>query len=797
MRPDVLPLVLLASVLGAGLQIAQPQLWGASSYGLLVVLALILIALAAFKTISSKVRLMALALAGLLLAFGLTGWRALAFESQSLATELEGRNLTITGVVASMPQQNEMGQRFRLEVQSAQLDGQAVRVPQKLELAWYSGVFARADGAGEPSGGSQRVPVALQAGQRWQMMVRLKAPHGALNPHGFDYELWQWEQGVQATGYVRTGRNDPPPELVGQTWQHPVERWRQQVRERIYAQLPESGAAGLIAALVVGDQGAIERADWDVFRATGVAHLMSISGLHITMFAWLAAALIGRLWRGSKGLSLLWPAANAALVGGVVLAGTYALFSGWGVPAQRTVLMLCTVGVLRLLGARWPWPMVWLLAGAIVVAVDPWALMQSGFWLSFVAVGVLFASDSRASHADVKKAGDYFYSMLREQGVITLALVPLTLLLFGQVSLVGLVANLLAIPWVTLLLTPLAMLGVLLPALWDAAAWVAGVMAAVLQWLASWPWAVVWVAQAPLWAGVAGVLGGVLLVLRLPLSLRAGGVPLLLPVLLWQAPVPPVGQFELLAADIGQGSAVLVRTAHHALLFDAGPRYSAESDAGHRVLVPLLRALNVRLDTVVLSHRDNDHMGGGATVRAMQPDATLLTSVDEALTAQSDGRCVAGQRWRWDGVDFELLHPPAADYGVVKKSNAMSCVLRIGNGAQTALLVGDVEQAQEQRLVRAAVPLHADVLLVPHHGSKTSSSEEFLNAVQPRFALVQSGYRNRFGHPDRSVMVRYSRRQVTLVDTPRCGAITWQSWRFDAVQCQRQRDQRYWHHRVP
>jgi len=376
-------------------------------------------------------------------------------------------------------------------------------------------------------------------------------------------------------------------------------------------------------------------------------------------------------------------------------------------------------------------------------------------------------------------------------------LLPLALLLFGQVSLVGLLSNLLAIPWVTLLLIPMAMLGVLVPPLWDAAAWAAATMAAGLQWLASWPWAVWWVAQAPLWVGLAGVLGGVLLVLRVPLSLRVCGVPLLLPVLLWQAPVPPAGQFELLAADIGQGSAVLVRTAQHALLFDAGPRYSAESDAGHRVLVPLLRALGVRLNTLVLSHRDSDHMGGGATVRAMQPGAALLTSVDEVRTSAADNRCLAGQRWHWDGIDFEVLHPQVADYRVVKQTNAMSCVLRISNGEQIALLVGDIEQAQEQQLVRAGAPLRADVLLVPHHGSKTSSSEEFLNAVQPRFALVQSGYRNRFGHPAGAVMVRYAQRQINVIDTPHCGAITWQSWRFDAVQCQRARDQRYWHHRVP
>ena len=790
---------LLGLVLGSAAQLQQAQLWPVRAYLALALAALMLGWFTALYLGGKRQWLSALAhcTCACLLVFGVTGWRACVFADGALAGALEGRDIAVSGVVAAMAQPFENGVRFRFDVDAATLSGAPVRLPRRLELAWYNRATAPADAADGRQDPQHSLATALQPGQRWQLTVRLKAPHGAINPHGFDFELWQWEQGVQATGYVRSGRTDPAPLLLAQTWQHPVERWRAQVRSRIYAALPEARTAGLIAALVVGDQGAIERADWDVFRATGVAHLMSISGLHITMFAWLAAALIGRLWRYSARLCLAWPAANAALLGGVLLAAAYALFSGWGVPAQRTVLMLCSVTLLRLLGLRWPWPQVWLLAAAVVVAADPWALLQPGFWLSFVAVGVLFASDSRADGTYSKRAGGYFAMMLREQGVITLALLPLTLLLFGQVSLVGLLANLLAIPWVTLLLTPLAMLGVLLPPLWDAAAWVAGVMTTGLQWLARWPWAVWWVAQAPLWAGLAGVLGGVLLVLRLPPSLRACGVPLLLPVLLWQAPVPPVGQFELLAADIGQGSAVLVRSAQHALLFDAGPRYSAESDAGHRVLVPLLRALGVHLDTLVLSHRDSDHTGGGAAVRAMHPGAALLTSVDEARTSAADKRCLAGQRWHWDGVDFEVLHPQAADYGAVKQTNAMSCVLRISNGAQTALLVGDIEQAQEQQLVRAGAPLRADVLVVPHHGSKTSSSEEFLNAVQPRLALVQAGYRNRFGHPAGAVMVRYAQRQIKVADTPHCGAITWQSWRAAAPQCQRQSGQRYWQHRAP
>jgi competence protein ComEC len=862
---------LLGVVVGTALQLQQERLFAWQVYLVIVALALVGYALAAIKNIAIVWR-MGLAAAALgLLSFGSTGLRATAYLADALDPVLEGRDVQVVGVVASLPQRNESGLRFRLEVESAALNGQLLRVPPLMDVGWYGGTFsagpavladmatAKLADAVLPAFAQNRMPGDVRAGERWQMTLRLKAPHGSRNPFGFDYELWLWEQGVQATGYVRASAKDPVPQRITQTWLHPVVLARQVVRERIYRQVAERQFAGMIAALVVGDQAAIDRVDWDVFRATGVAHLVSISGLHITMFAWGAAWVVGWLWRRSGRLCIALPAPSAALVGGVVLATAYAVFSGWGVPAQRTCLMLSTVALLRLSGARWPWPLVWMLACAVVVVCDPWALLQAGFWLSFVAVGVLFATDSGATHADstrasglkdkvlsgpqssagppqgrfaplggsvlrvVKSVGAAFSagppqgrfaplggSVLRvaksvgaafhEQWVITVALTPLTLLLFGQVSVVGLAANALAIPWITLVVTPLAMLGVLVPALWDVAATAIGGLYAYLQWLASLSWASIAVAVPPLWAGAAGVLGGSLLVLPWSWRLRVLGLPLLLPVLLWRAPLPAPGQFELLAADIGQGNAVLVRTASHALLYDAGPRFSLESDAGHRVLVPLLQALHTRLDTLVLSHRDLDHVGGAPAVLAMQPQAELLSSIEAGNALQTlrpAKRCVAGQHWEWDGVQFDVLHPQAQDYDRTSKSNAMSCVLRISNGAQTALLVGDIEQPQEAALVEQGVDLHADVLLVPHHGSKTSSSAAFLDAVAPRIAIVQSGYRNRFGHPTPTVLARYQERGIQVLDSPHCGAYTWQSWQAQNGACLRTEGLRYWHHNVP
>jgi competence protein ComEC len=794
---------LLGCVAGIALQLQQAELWPLEHYAAFVLAALVaLLCLRRAPLHPLRVGLVVAALAAL--AFGSTGWRACAFLQHALDPALEGQDIRMTGRISAMPQFGENSTRFRFRVEQATRDERPVHVPAQVYLSWYGDLRGEEDALSGPP----QHAVALQAGERWQFTVRLRAPHGTRNPHGFDFELWLWEQGLQATGYVRTGRRDPPPEAMGQGWQHPLQWARQQVRDAILRQAPpvianredadRARAFGVVAALVTGDQQAIARSDWDVFRATGVAHLMSISGLHVTLFAWLAGLLLRAVWRGSPRLCLRLPAQHAGLLGGVLLAAAYALFSGWGVPAQRTLLMLATATLLRLTARRWPWPQLWLLIAAVVLVADPWALLQPGFWLSFVAVGVLFAGAGHETLEAPRTLRQRLAGLLREQWLITLALAPLTLLLFGQLSLVGLWANLLAIPWVTLVVTPLALLGVLWPALWDVAALGVQWLAVVLQWLASLPLATLVVAQAPPWAGIAGVLGGLLLVLRLPWAMRLAGLPLLLPVLLWQPPRPAPGHFELLAADIGQGNAVLVRTATHALLYDSGPRHANDSDAGQRVLVPLLRALGVRLDRLVLSHRDSDHTGGAAAVLLAQPHAQLWSSLEEGHelhALRSAHRCAAGQAWDWDGVHFEMLHPRAADYAPPQRSNALSCVLRISNGARSALLAGDIERVQEARLVADGSALRADWLLVPHHGSKTSSTPAFLDAVAPRLALVQAGYRNRFGHPAPEVVTRYAQRGVALIDTPHCGAARWHSATPHAIQCERTLRPRYWQHR--
>jgi competence protein ComEC len=838
----------LGWIAGTALQLQQAQLWAGDVYWGLGV-AVFLLAYLATRRLPVGTWLKAAfwcVLAGVL-AFAQAGVRASHFAQSALNPALEGRTLQVVGIVANLPQRMEDSARFRFEVESARdTDGGPVQLPPQLLLGWYGNRLNGSDDKVQPP------PADLRPGDRWQFAVRLKAPHGHINPHGFDYELWLWEQGLQATGYVRNGAKDTPPQWLGRTWAHPVERLRQRVRSAVDAQVSDRALAGIVGALLVGDQAAIERADWDVFRATGVAHLMAISGLHITGLAWLAALCVGWLWRRSdvwssrKPWSLWLPAPIAASACAACVALAYAVFTGWGVPAQRTVWMLAVVSILRGYGLRWPLMQVWLTVCAVVLALDPWALMQAGFWLSFVAVGVLFASGSQApvetaAHSDALNAFDalaeqgqqpkrrarllvYAWAsaqrMWREQWLMSVCLAPLTLLLFHQVSVVGLFANLLAVPWVTLVVTPLCMLGLVLPFAWSVAA-------EALQWLvwllkacAGVSWAQWSAPAAPLWAGGVALVGIGVWAMRVPMWLRWLGVALVLPVLSWQTPRPAHGTFELVAADMGQGHAVLVRTAKHSVLYDTGPRYSAETDAGQRVLVPLLRAWGERLDRIVISHQDSDHSGGAPAVMAMQPLADVLTSIALEHPLQQLGsmqRCERGQSWVWDGVRFEVLHPSAADYERKLKPNALSCVLRVtasrlqpsstGNAVLhhthalqdkrrtvSALLAGDIEAAQEHALLESGQVLQADWLLVPHHGSATSSTQAFLEAVDPRVAIVQAGYRNRFGHPRPDVLRRYSDLGVQVVQTPRCGASIWQSGQPNLVQCERNQRQRYWQH---
>ena len=784
----------LAWLCGVSLQLQEKALQGGPAYACTIAaggLCVVLAVLVKRTRVRALLGLLGLAMLG----FGATGGRATLQVAQAMPPLLEGRDIVVEGVVASLPQQGASGTRFRFQLESSLLQGQGVALPPLLALGWYRGLHEDASSAAPRQ--------ELRAGQRWRFTVRLRRPHGNVNPHGFDYELYLFELGVGATGYVR----DAPATMLDSAAGFAIDRLRQAVRDAIERHVPDRRIAGVLAALAIGDQAAIEREDWDLFRNTGVAHLMSISGLHVTMFAWAAGLLVGALWRRSARALLRWPLPQAVRWGGLAAAAAYALLSGWGVPSQRTVWMLAAVCALQSLGLAWPWPLVLLAAAGIVSLLDPWALLQPGFWLSFGAVGLLMASrPSQPITQPLVKGGkgwgaqlaDVLRGGVRTQLIATVGLTPLSLVFFQQVSLVGLLANLFAIPLVTLVITPLALLGVLAAPLWTLAAWVTSGMVIALGWLAALPGAVWTLPVAPAWAQLCALVGAVLLVMPVPWRARLLAVPLALPLLMPQPLPMAAGRFELSALDVGQGTAVLVRTRSRLLLYDAGPQYSRDSDAGQRVLLPLLRGRGeTRIDTLVLSHRDIDHVGGARALLTALPVSELLSSLEEThpllggVSART--RCEAGQSWSWDGVRFDVLWPRAGEFERSSKPNALSCVLRVASADGIALLTGDIEREQEAALVAAhGSELHSDVLIVPHHGSKTSSSAPFLDAVSPQWAIFQAGYRSRFGHPAAEVMARYVERHIVPVESAICGAWHWPGSAGSPGSCEREVTQRYW-----
>ena len=806
---------LLAWLAGTALQLFQPALWSFQTYGLWVAVGLLVCACclgavhlnansrSASLYASTLWRVCAVLCAGVTLAFTLTAVRALWFAQHALDPALEGLDLQVTGVVSTMPQWHSDGVRFGFEVEQVQrsADQPSVQLPAQLSVGWYS----------MNHDGEVRALPDIRAGERWQLPVRLKRPHGLVNPGGFDTELGLWEQGVHATANVRESAVAGSVKRLQSTWRYPMEQWRQHTRSLIVQTLKEPRFSGQTAALLLGDQAAISQRDWDVFRLTGIAHLMSISGLHITLWAWVARWLVSRLWSYSdvwgQSWCLFYPAPLAALWGGVVFALVYALFSGWGVPAQRTVIMLMAACWLRVNALHWPLLEQWLLAAAVVCVWDPWALLQAGFWLSFMAVGMLFLMPVSASQSPAVAAASLHLrwwtklykalrDLLREQSFITLGLAPLTLLLFQQVSVIGLLVNLYAIPWVTFVVTPLAFAGVLWSPLWQLCSQSLQLLMATLEPLPDLPWAVWQTAAPPWWLALIGMAGGALFISQRQLWRRIASAALVMPVFFWQAPRPAYGVAQLLFADIGQGNAVLVRTAQHSLLFDTGPRFGVDSDAGQRVLLPVLQTMDEHLDALVLSHQDSDHTGGALSVYKQHHQTQLWSSITDAHWLSQKlplQRCQAGQAWVWDGVQFDFIHPLAADYDKTMSPNNRSCVLRIRAQSQTVLLTADIEAMQENALVqRMGKDLKADVLLVPHHGSKTSSTESFIEAVQPRWALLQHGYRNRYGHPAHVVVQRYQERGIRMLDSPHCGAMHWRSDQPGEVLCQRELNKRYW-----
>lgn len=709
--------------------------------------------------------------------FAYAAWRADARLSDALPPQWEGADLRITGVVDDLPQPVERGARFTFTVERALTPGASV--PGRISLAWYA----------QRSNDDQESEVPeVHAGERWTLVVRLSRPHGNVNPAGFDLEAWLLEHGLRATGYVRPDVGNVRVDAFAGSANDYVQRARESIRARIVAALPDRPYAGVLVALAIGDQRAIPETQWLTFNRTGIAHLVSISGLHVTVFAALAGGLAFALARRSVWLTIRLPARKLAAGVGAAFAFAYVLLAGAEVPAVRTLLMLWVGAAGLWLGRPGTAALVWLWSLLAVLLWDPWASLAPGFWLSFGAVGLLlYAGAGRLSSRHPSTWRLRWRRTLcegaRTQWVVTIGLVPFTLALFQQISLVSALANAIAIPAVTMAIVPLALTGIVVPvdAIWQIAHTLLGLLMAFLEWLATLP-AAVWAQHAPpAWTVVVATIGVLLLVAPRGVPGRTQGFVWLLPLFLVRPDPPQIGGFRMTALDVGQGLAVVISTARHALVYDTGPRFGETVDAGGRIVAPFLRGAGIRsLDALVVSHQDLDHSGGALSLLQTVPVTALWSSLptDSAIVARAAERgvvqrCAAGQQWEWDGVRFAILYPPPSQYAIDGvKTNDLSCVLRIDSAYGSALLTGDLEARGEALLLREQAPLRADALLVPHHGSRTSSTPAFVGAVAPRVAIFTAGYRNRFGHPRAEVVARYERIGAALLRSDRHGAVT-------------------------
>jgi competence protein ComEC len=733
--------------------------------------------------------------------FSYAAWRAEVRLADALPPQWEGVDLRISGIVDDLPQPVERGARFTFAVERVLTAGAIV--PAHLSLGWYA-QRAKGDEA-------QDIP-AVHAGERWALTVRLKRPHGNINPAGFDLEAWLLEHDLRATGYVRPDASNVRVDaFVGRPNDY-IQRARESIRTRIMTVLDAKPYAGVLVALAIGDQRAIPEAQWLVFNRTGIAHLVSISGLHVTVFAALAGGLAFVITRRSIRITTRMPARKIAAVAGATFAFAYVLLAGAEVPAVRTLLMLWVGACGVWLGRPGTASIVWLWSLVAVLIWDPWASLAPGFWLSFGAVGLLlFAGCGRLSSPPALSWWARIKRTLREgtrtQWVVTIGLVPATLALFQQFSLVSALANAVAIPAVTLAIVPLALSGIVLPidVIWLAAHALLSLLMTFLQVLAALPSAV-WVQHAPAaWTVIAGTLGVVVLIAPRGVPGRCLGVVWLLPVFLVRPTPPPMDSFRLVALDVGQGLAIVVQTARHALVYDTGPRIGDTIDAGGRIVAPYLRAAGIgALDALVVSHQDLDHAGGALSLLQTVPVTVLWSSlpVESAIVSRASlrgtaWRCAAGQSWQWDGVTFTVLFPPMTQYSEPRvKTNDLSCVLRIDSPHGSALLTGDIEAASEAWLVREnGQALRADALVVPHHGSKTSSTPPFVAAVAPGMAVFTPGYRNRFGHPRAEVVARYTRADARLFRTDLDGAVmlTFAPGATQGATIQREVQRRYWY----
>lgn len=694
-----------------------------------------------------------------------------------LTTDFEGKDIWVQGQVLDLPQVNETGVRLLFRVEKALGHPEPASFSGRVRLSWYG-----------------EVP-DLSVGELWELRVRLRPPHGLANPGGFDYERWLFQQGIKAVGTVGANaanrRLDPGP---GGLW---LGRLRQRLSEHLGEVLGDRPEVGLVQALVVGDRNGIPAATWESLTRTGTNHLVAISGLHVGIVAGIFFFVTQSLWRLQESLCRWVAAPRAAAVGAFAGAFCYSALAGFAVSTQRALIMLSVV-----LGARWfacnLRPTTGLIAALVgVLAFDPLAVLSYGFWLSFAAVAALVYSMVR-----LEGRPGLWWRWGRAQWVVALGLLPLLLLLFGRAATAAPLVNLVAVPLFSLLILPFLLFAAFLSFVpgggWalQATASALGWLASGLDWIAAQPWSIASVASRPWWTWVLAFTSVVLLLAPRGLPGRWLGAVLILPLLLVTPPRPAAGELWFTLLDVGQGLSAVLRTEKHLLVYDLGSGASPVFNAGSSAVRPFLQQEGQdRVDLLVLSHADKDHVGG-------LPGLLVALLIDRVLSGEPDKlsgipaeACTAGQGWEWDGVRFLVLSPPPEQ---VNRGNDSSCVIRVENAAGSLLLTGDIGRSAELQLIREAPDrLPNTILIAAHHGSAGSSSGAFLERVRARYVLVSAGYGNRFGFPKREVMERARALEATVLNTATAGAISLRLSPGEGVSepdLYRLTERRYWRH---
>lgn len=655
--------------------------------------------------------------------------------SRRLPADLSAQSGEVVAVITGLPERDGRNWHFEARVR-ASTDFPMLRAG-KIKLSWY------------------RTDAQLKPGDIWRLQVKLRTPNGVRNPGGYDAEKRALERNWLAQGYVRQQAT-----RLGSA--SGIDGLRNHLSTSMAHRLGERQAR-FVQSLAIGDTRQLSDDDWEALRKTGITHLIAISGFHVGIVALAASWLVFGLYRVLPALGLVLARPLGMALASALAAWLYAGLAGFAVPTVRTALMISVFMACRVLLRQVSVIHAVALSMAAIVGFDTFALLSPGFWLSFGGVLLLLAFMPSAPGQGLLRP------FMRAQWICTIGLLPLTVAFFGQTTLIGPAANMLAIPWISLLVVPLSLVGCLLAGfpsisgpVWQLSAWLMDLLWRLLLWAGQSPWAALYFPEPSVWTVLAAVAAVLLLLMPKELPGKWLGLLLLLPLFWPKLPDIAHGSADIAMIDVGQGLSVLVRTRHHALLYDAGAGKVGGFSQGESVIVPALRAIDVdHLDIAVISHGDTDHAGGFPAIRKRMRIASIQAS--ERALQGSYRRCRAGQAWTWDGVQFRYLWPGA---GLMDGDNDRSCVLQIIAGGHRVLLTGDISARVEAVLLETyASGLRSDVLLVPHHGSKSSSSAAFIARVDPQLALISSGFQNRFRHPNVQVARRYHEHGTATVNS--------------------------------